>query len=135
MRPARKVVVLVAGAVVGAGAGLLVAERFGWASGSGAVLGAAVATGLCLPAAVATLLLAETVFERAPLLGPAAVLLGTGMRMTVAVVGAFLFGGVVAAHGVPHGQFANWVAYLYIVTLALECGLLATGRQQPGAPR
>lgn len=135
MRPARKVVVLVAGTVVGAGAGLLTAERFGWASGNSAALGAAVATGLCLLAAVATLLLAETVFERAPLLGPVAVLLGTGMRMTVAVVGVVLFGGAVAGMGVPQDQFANWVAYLYIVTLALECGLLVTGRQQPGAPR
>lgn len=112
----------------------MVAERFEWASGTGAALAAAVATVLCLTTAIATLLLAETVFERAPQIGPVAVLLGTGMRMTVAVVGVALLGEALKRHGVPPDQFARWVAYLYIVTLALECGLLMTGRKPGTTP-
>ncbi|AWM39678.1 hypothetical protein GobsT_19690 [Gemmata obscuriglobus] len=87
---------------------------------------------MCVTTAVATLVFAEKVFERAPLLGPMAVLLGTGMRMTVAVVGVVMLGQALKPHGIPPDQFARWVAYLYIVTLALECGLLMTGRQSGG---
>ncbi|MDY3556369.1 hypothetical protein R5W24_005534 [Gemmata sp. JC717] len=134
MRPARKVAALIAGSALGAVIGLALAEQLEWASGTKTALAAAIATGLCVTTAAATLVFAETVFDRAPLLGPVAVLLGTGMRMTVAVVGVVMLGEALKSHGIPPDEFARWVAYLYIVTLALECGLLMTGRQ-PGATR
>lgn len=134
MRPARKAVALIAGGVIGAGVGLFASEQFGWGASREAVPAAAVATGLCVTAAVVTLLFVERVTERAPQLGPVAVLLGTGMRMTVAVVGVVLLGELLRRYGTPLDRFARWVAYLYIVTLAIECGLLMIGRQS-GATR
>lgn len=127
MRPAAKVVILIAGAIVATGFGLVTAVALNWGDEQSLLAPAAVATALCLSTAVATLLLAEAVFQRAPQLGPVAILLGTGMRMAVAVVGVTLLGELLAQHGTPRDRFAGWVTYLYIVTLAIECGLLMSG--------
>ena len=56
--------------------------------------------------------------------------MGTGVRMAVAVVGVLLLGEVLTKHGAPRDEFAGWVTYLYIVTLAIECGLLMYGKTQ-----
>jgi hypothetical protein len=132
--PAAQVTILAAGSVVASGVGLVVAGWQGW-TWPGAGLAVAAATGVCLPAAVATLLLAEAVRRQTPQFGPVAVLAGTAVRMVVAVVGVVLLAGEVSRHGTPRDQFARWVAYSYVVTLAIECGLLmaAEGRTSPGA--
>lgn len=134
---AANVAVLIAGVLLGAGVGLIAAECLGWA-GVSTLLPVAVATGLCLLPSTATMLLASAVFRQAPQLGPVVVMLGTAMRMVVAVVGVVLLAEVLARYGVPRNQFAGWVTYLYIVTLAAECAVLiaALGRTnpEPGAP-
>lgn len=112
--------------------GLASATALGWAAGFDSLPAVVVATGLCLSTATATLALADVVFRRAPELGPVAVLAGTAARMAVAVVGVVLLGEAVARAGTSQTQFAAWVAYSYIVTLALECGLLMAGSGRPG---
>ncbi len=101
----------------------------GWPSDPTPLVPALVATCLCLSAAVATLMLTEVVAGAVPEFGPHAVLAGTGVRMGVAVVGVVLLGEVVGRLGTPREYFANWVAYLYVVTLVAECGLLVRGRR------
>ena len=132
MRLVVKVAALVTGAVAGASVGLVSATGLGWAAGFDSLPAVAVATGLCVSTTAATLVLADVVFRRAPGLGPVAILVGTAMRMAVAVVGVVLLGELVARAGTSRTAFAGWVAYLYIVTLALECGLLMAGSGRPG---
>jgi hypothetical protein len=134
VRPAAQVLILSAGSVAGAAIGLVVANWLDWGN---SVLPVAVATAVCLSSGIATLVLADVVFRNLPQFGPVAVLVGTGLRMTVAVVGVFLFADVMERHGTPRDRFAGWVTYLYIVTLALECGLLmgtAAGRRAGETP-
>lgn len=130
MVPAAKVGVLFSATFVAAGFGLLATNA---TDGSPPLVLVGVAAGLCLSSAVATLLLADAVIRYAPELGPAAVLMGIAVRMAVAVVGVVLLGEVFAARGESRTAFAGWVAYLYVVTLAAECGLLISGARQIGA--
>ena len=125
MAPATKVGILLAVTCVATGFGLI-------ATGASSLL-AGIAAGLCLSSAVATLLLADAVMRHAPDLGPAAVLMGIAVRMAVAVVGVVLMGDVLASRGESRTAFAGWVAYLYVVTLAAECGLLIAGVRRIGA--
>ncbi|MBP3953815.1 hypothetical protein J8F10_00685 [Gemmata sp. G18] len=118
---------LTTGAIVAAGIGFV---STGWFASQPPVLTVVTATGLCLSSAVATFLLADAVFRHTPQFGPIAVLMGTGVRMAVAVVGVLLLGEVLTKHGAPRDEFAGWVTYLYIVTLAIECGLLMYGKAQ-----
>lgn len=126
-----KVAFLVVGALLGIGGGFVIAGWFDWSTpGLGVAL--AVAAGLCVPAAVVTLLLYGGVRKRWPMWSPVAVLLGTGLRMMVAVVGVFLIGDMVARHGTSKELFGRWVAYSYLVTLVLECGLLVAAERRAG---
>lgn len=106
--------------------GLLVA---GWPADSRPLLPATVAACLCLSAALTTFLLVEVVLRVAPGLGLVAIVLGAMLRMGIAVVGVVLLGEVVSRYGAQRELFAHWVAYLYIVTLIAECGLLIRGIQ------
>ncbi|AMV26952.1 hypothetical protein VT84_21300 [Gemmata sp. SH-PL17] len=131
MGAAAKVAVLVAGAVVAAGIGFVVT---GWIASQPPVLTVVAATALCLSSAIATFLLADAVFRHTPQFGPIAVLMGTGVRMAVAVVGVLLLSEALAKYGTPRDEFAGWVAYLYIATLAIECGLLMYGSKTQVIP-
>lgn len=124
MGPSIKVVLLVVVTLAAFVAGLIVA---GWPADSSSLLPAMVALCLCLSTAIATFLLVEVVLRISPGLGLVAIVLGTLLRMVVAILGVVLLGEVVARYGVQRELFARWVAYLYIVTLIAECGLLIRG--------
>jgi hypothetical protein len=131
--PSIKVVALVAVALVASGVGLVAT---GWPFNPTPLLPASVAACLCLSSAIATLLLIEVVQRVSPGLVLVAIMLGTILRLGVAIVGVVLLGEVVARFGVQRESFALWVVYLYIVTLIAECGLLVRGmrgRSGPGA--
>ena len=73
-------------------------------------------------------MLADAVARNTPDFGPVAILVGTAMRMTVAVLGVVVLGEALGRVGVGRERFANWVAFLYLITLTIESGLLIRGR-------
>jgi hypothetical protein len=119
-----KLVVLIATTTftVAIGAGALA-----WADDSGHLLAAGAAVILCLPPAMVTFLLVEAVRRKSPGSVPAVVIVGTGLRMGAAVIGALLLGGVLARAGVSRERFSAWLTCVYLLTLAIESGLLILG--------
>jgi hypothetical protein len=117
----QKVTLLAAGTL---GFWLLVAypARLVW--GDAAVLFSAVAGLLCLVPAIASLVWAHGALKGKPVQQLAAVMGGMGLRMAV-VLGA----GMAFYFLVPdfhHAAFWLWVVVFYLVTLALEVGLVVT---------
>ena len=84
----------------------------------------AVGLALTLPPAMLSLGLVVLLCERAPLAGPAAVMAGTGLRMGWAAVAVSVLGPTVESVGIPRRSLADWTCGFYLVTLALETGLL-----------
>jgi hypothetical protein len=105
-----------------AGAWLLLAVPAYWFWGDEAVVQAAVAAGLCLLPALATLAWATWTAGRSPEHQLAMALGGTGVRL-----GVVLCGGLAIYFLVPGFRqvgFWIWVVVFYVVTLALEIGLI-----------
>jgi len=97
-----------------------------WLGGEPGLVFAAVALALCLVPAVATMLLAEWAFRKAPDMFLMAILGGTSLRMFV-VLGVVwvLFQGQAYFQ---HMGFVVAVLIFYLGTLALEMVILLTGR-------
>jgi hypothetical protein len=90
--------------------------------GGDAMLFSAVAALLCLVPTAATLAWSRWAFQGAPEQQLLAVMGGTGVRMAVVIsVGMILFHSLERFH---HQQFWFWVIVFYLLTLALEVGLL-----------
>lgn len=106
-------------------------------NGGSQYLPAAVGLLVCLPAAVVTLVVIERVAARLPEFGPVAVVVGTGLRLCWAVGWVVLVGDLAESWGTTKGRVAEWVTAFYLVTLALEVGLLvrrlSTRSPQPSA--
>jgi hypothetical protein len=80
---------------------------------------------ICLPPAVATMLLVGRVGRQHPELGPAAAMLATGFRMFAAVGSVVAVGGLAESLGTTRARVAEWVTAFYLVTLTIETVLLA----------
>lgn len=93
----------------------------------GHVLPAAVAVALCLPPALMTLIVVEAMQRRFSGAVPAVVILATGLRMGVAVVGVLLLGGILVRAGVSRDRFSAWLTCVYLLVLTIESGLLVAG--------
>jgi hypothetical protein len=96
-------------------------EAFGRPEQVGSALPAAL---LCVIPAAVTLHAATWVRRIVPNMVAAVVLVGVGVRLMAAVVGVFVLAPTVKANGGSPAGFAEWVAVFYIVTLAVESGLL-----------
>ena len=94
---------------------------------TGHILPAVVAVALCLPPAMVTLILVEALRRRAPAVVPFAVIVATGLRMGVAVIGVLLFGEMLAQDGVSRDRFSTWLVCVYLLALAVESSLLVIG--------
>ncbi len=79
---------------------------------------------LTLPPAMLSLGLVVVVTERVPQAGPTAVMVGTGLRMGWVVVAVSVLGPAVESLGIPRQSLADWACGFYLVTLALDTGLL-----------
>ncbi len=79
---------------------------------------------LTLPPAMLSLGLVLVVGGRWPPAGPTAVLVGTGLRMGWVVAAVSVLGPAVVTVGIPRQSLADWACGFYLVTLALETGLL-----------
>lgn len=119
-----KVAILVATTLAAASVAVVGAEIL---LGTGHLLPASIAVGLCLPAAMITLVLTGEVWGRWPDYGPVAVLVGTAARMGAAVGGVWLVGPAASEAGVTRERLAVWVAVLYLITLVIESALLVRG--------
>ncbi|MFM8271525.1 MAG: hypothetical protein ACKODX_04240 [Gemmata sp.] len=124
---AANLIVLTVASLSAAGLGFVVVLLAG---GSVAAVPVVLATTLCLAPAGITLVFAELASKRLPDFGPAAVMIGTAMRLGAAVIGVVVFGEAMEQFGTPRERFAQWVAYLYLVTLVVECGLLINRARQ-----
>lgn len=128
----RRLVLLIAGSLV-LWLLLAVPARYWW--GDDTAVRAGVALLLCLVPAVVTMLVTEWALARSAEQQLAAVLGSTGARMFL-VLGA-AFGLYQWAPYFGAGSFLAWVVIFYLATLALEIGLLLSGRSavKPSAGR
>lgn len=94
------------------------------ASGGPQYLPATIGLLVCLPAAAVTLVVVEWGARRLPEFGPVIVVAGTGLRLCWAVGWVALVGDLAESWGTTRGRVAEWVTAFYLVTLALEVGLL-----------
>lgn len=86
---------------------------------------ACLAVAITLPPAVVTYLVIVRVVRLWPLAGPAVVILGTGFRMLVTVAFLVLLRGRATEFGATPTALAQWTTGFYLLTLALETGLLS----------
>jgi len=110
------------GVAVAVGLAAVLLGRHLW--GDQTALAAAIACGVCLVPATATLLWSEWAMTWSPQQQVTAVLGGSGLRLLVVGVAAFaLFQQVPFLHA-EESHFWNWVLAFYLVTLALEVVVL-----------